>query len=178
MFRFWKSALPLEGLEEAVGNLTLDGVPIDTTDTGRGKSSTADGVDLERRMDETRTQTFAAQDVVDQEGAETVDLAAALESGVSADEDDGGSFGVAKELKTARAEQLTAAEMEESRKFAIKSVVNPTDGSEVSLQQAIVLGIIQPEEGVYVNPATGDKKPIASAMSDGLIKVHMHALMC
>lgn len=64
-----------------------------------------------------------------------------------------------------------AAEGEEKKTFAIKSVFNPADGTEVSLQQAIMLGIIQPDEGVYIDSVTGQKKPIPSAMSEGLIKV-------
>lgn len=32
-------------------------------------------------------------------------------------------------------------------------------------------GIINPEEGIYVNPSTGEKCPIPAAMSKGLIKV-------
>ena len=88
-------------------------------------------------------------------------------------EEVGGSFGMAaaRELKSAETEQLTAAEGEEKKTFAIRSVVNPTDGTEISLQQAIVLGIIQPDEGLYVNSVTGLKKPIPTAMSEGLIKV-------
>jgi len=66
---------------------------------------------------------------------------------------------------------LLAAEGEERKTFAIKSVVNPTDGTEISLQQAIVLGVILPDEGIYVNIVTGEKKPIPTAMSEGLIKV-------
>ena len=49
--------------------------------------------------------------------------------------------------------------------------MNPEDGKEISLQQAIVLGVIQPDEGIYINTVTGEKKPIPSAMSDGLIRV-------
>jgi len=86
-------------------------------------------------------------------------------------ESDDSRFGLATESQTAETEQLLAAEGEQKQTFAIKSVINPTDGTEISLQQAIVLGVIQPEEGVYVNSATGVRKPIPTAMSEGLIKV-------
>ena len=84
---------------------------------------------------------------------------------------EGRHFGVASQLQTAETEQLMAAEGEVKKTFAIKSVVNPADGTDISLQQAIVLGVILPDEGIYVNSVTGEKKPIPSAMSEGLIKV-------
>jgi len=80
-------------------------------------------------------------------------------------------FGLGAESQTARTEQISAAEGEERQRFEIKSVVSPIDGSEISLQNAIMLGVIQPEEGVYFNSVTGEKKPIPAAMSEGLIKV-------
>jgi len=86
-------------------------------------------------------------------------------------EEDERNFGLGRESQTAKTEQLLAAEGEERKTFAIRSVVNPTDGAEISLQQAILLGVILPDEGIYVNIVTGDKKPIPSAMSEGLIKV-------
>jgi len=91
-------------------------------------------------------------------------------------DDDGRELGAGTESRTAETEQLMAAEGEERQTFAIKSVVNPADGAEISLQQAIVLGVIQPEEGVYVNSVTGVKKPIPSAMSEGLIKVLVYTI--
>ena len=75
------------------------------------------------------------------------------------------------EERTIRMEQLVKDEMEERTTFVITSVVNPVDRSEVSLQQAIILGVIRPTEGVYFNSIMGTTVPIATAMSDGLIKV-------
>jgi len=92
--------------------------------------------------------------------------------------EDGGQYGQATELRTAETEQLTAAEGEERKTFAIKSVVNPVDATEMSLQQAIVQGVIQPDEGVYVNTLTGVKMPIPAAMSQGLIKVCCSCAVC
>jgi len=92
-------------------------------------------------------------------------------AGTEHPQQDDGSFGLATESQTAETEQLLAAEGEQRQTFAIKSVVNPADGTDISLQQAIMLGVIQPDEGVYVNSTTGDRKPIPTAMSEGLIKV-------
>ena len=95
-------------------------------------------------------------------------------SKASVTEEEARRFGRASESMTAQTEQLMASEGEESKRFAIKSVVNPADGTEISLQQAIVLGVILPDEGVYFNSSTGNKKPIPTAMSEGLIKVCIH----
>jgi hypothetical protein len=86
-------------------------------------------------------------------------------------EHEGTDFGVATERKTAETEQLMAAEVEEKKTFVIQSVISPVDKTEISLQQAIMLGIIRPDEGVYVNSVTGETKPIVTAMTEGLIKV-------
>lgn len=78
---------------------------------------------------------------------------------------------MAKERKTAETEQLSSAEMEEKKTFHIKSVINPANQQEISLQDAIMLGVIRPDDGVYVNTVTGETTPIAVAMGNGLIKV-------
>ena len=84
----------------------------------------------------------------------------------------GGEFGFATETKTAETEQLTAAEMEEKKTFTIRSVIDPYDSdNEISLQEAILMGIIKPDDGMYVNTQTGENIPIPLAMSQGLIKV-------
>lgn len=90
---------------------------------------------------------------------------------LSSSEYEGTQFGIASETKTAETEQLSSAEMEEKKTFVIKSVVNPNDQTDISLQQAIMLGVIRPNEGVYTNSVSGDSVPIATAMSDGLIRV-------
>jgi len=86
-------------------------------------------------------------------------------------EQEGTDFGVATERKTAETEQLMAAEVEEKKTFTIQAVVNPADGSEIPMQKAIMLGILRPNEGLYVNTVTGERKPIPVAMNEGLIKV-------
>ena len=90
---------------------------------------------------------------------------------LSSSEYEGTQFGIASETKTAETEQLSSAEMEEKKTFVIKSVINPNDQTDISLQQAIMLGVIRPNEGVYVNSVSGHSLPIATAMSDGLIRV-------
>jgi len=84
---------------------------------------------------------------------------------------EGTNFGIATERKTAETEQLSSAESEEKRTFEIRAVVNPLDQTEISLQQAILLGIIRPIDGTYVNSVTGQAIPLGAAMSEGLVKV-------
>lgn len=64
--------------------------------------------------------------------------------------------------------------MEEKKTFTIRSVINPVDGTEIPMQKAIMLGILRPNEGMYVNNVTGESKPIPMAMNEGLIKVPLH----
>ena len=50
-------------------------------------------------------------------------------------------------------------------------VLDPRNNEEVSMQQAVMLGIIDSQLGLYVNPTTGEKIPIPVAMNAGKIKV-------
>jgi len=64
--------------------------------------------------------------------------------------------------------------MEVETTFVITGIVsNPGEESEViiSLQDAIDCGIIDPEQGLYVNRETLTSMPIPQAMNEGLIKV-------
>lgn len=81
------------------------------------------------------------------------------------------NFGVAHETRTAETEQLLSAEMEEQKTFIIRSVVDPRTEKEISFNDAIMAGIINAAEGVYVNPVTYERYPIPVAMTAGLIKV-------
>lgn len=68
-------------------------------------------------------------------------------------------------------EQVTTMEQEEKKTFVITGVLDPRSNEEVSMQQAVMLGIIDSQKGLYVNPITGDKIPIPVAMNAGKIKV-------
>lgn len=52
-------------------------------------------------------------------------------------------------------------------------MIDPRTDKEISLDQAVTLGIINQMEGRYVNPTTGDSMPIPVAMNAGKIKVEM-----
>jgi hypothetical protein len=80
-------------------------------------------------------------------------------------------FGIAHEKKTAETEQLSKAEREETKRFIIRSVIDPRTDTEISLDEAILQGIICPQDGIYTNMKTGEKYPIPIAMTAGLIKV-------
>ena len=60
---------------------------------------------------------------------------------------------------------------EVNKTFIIKSVIDPRDNNEISLQQAIMTGVINPETGYYINPDSGESKLIPTAMNEGLIRV-------
>lgn len=68
-------------------------------------------------------------------------------------------------------EQLTSTSLEEKKRFVIRSVVDLRDDSEISLQEALSAGIIDPGRGVYVNLSSGRPMAIPLAMNEGLIKV-------
>lgn len=92
-------------------------------------------------------------------------------SAAAADEVEGSELGFATETRLAETVQINASELEERKTFIIRAVVNPKDDSEISLQEAIMLGIIKPDEGLYINEVTKETLPISVAMTAGLIKV-------
>ena len=55
--------------------------------------------------------------------------------------------------------------------WVISGVVDPRTGEEVSMQQAVLLGIINSEQGMYVDRRHRTSIPIPEAMNQGLIKV-------
>ncbi|ESO01367.1 hypothetical protein HELRODRAFT_192313 [Helobdella robusta] len=80
-------------------------------------------------------------------------------------------FGAETTKYSADTEQVTSAHVEERQTFTIRSVVNPANGQEISLDDAIYKGIIVPASGVYRDTKKGEDIPIQVAMSQGLIKV-------
>lgn len=75
--------------------------------------------------------------------------------------------------ETADTTHLTTSEQEERQTFVITGVIDPRTDKEISLDQAVSLGIINQTEGRYVNPATDESMPIPVAMNAGKIKVEM-----
>ena len=86
-------------------------------------------------------------------------------------DEDGTDFGFGTETKMAETEQFYSAESEENKKFVIRSVVDGRSRKEISLKEAIEIGVIVPSEGVYVDHDNGKRLPIPVAMKEGLIKV-------
>lgn len=71
-------------------------------------------------------------------------------------------------------EKMTLAEAAEKGLITqkvpkIKSVKNPVTGKEISYEDAVAKGIIDPNTGLYINPRTGEKMTIADAIKKGLI---------
>ncbi|KAK2171446.1 hypothetical protein NP493_1064g00073 [Ridgeia piscesae] len=73
--------------------------------------------------------------------------------------------------ETVSADQITQVCAEESKKFVIRAVLDPRTDREISFQDAIARGIVDPERGLYVNTVTGEGVPIPQAMNAGLILV-------
>jgi len=71
------------------------------------------------------------------------------------------------------AEELMRSEQEEKKVFTITGVHNPRTGQDVSMQQAVSLGIIDQNNGLYVNRVNMTSIPIPEAMNQGLIKVEV-----
>lgn len=80
----------------------------------------------------------------------------------------GGSAAKHEALAT---EELTSSSQEEKKRFIIQSIVDPRDLTEISMREAMAAGVIDPERGLYVNPATSETKAIPLAMNEGLIRV-------
>ncbi len=112
------------------------------------------------------------QDCGMEEIEETIDaisssnLGAAASSGV-----EDGDLGFASETMSAETESLDTTEVEEKKTFTIRGVIDPRTDEEISLQEAIMVGIIKPGEGIYTNILTKESLPIPVAMSQGIIKV-------
>lgn len=87
------------------------------------------------------------------------------------DEEDGSDLGIGTETRTAHTEQYSSTESEESRRFVIRSIIHPENGQEISLQEAVEVGVICHSDGTYRNTSTGEAKPIPLAMNEGFINV-------
>jgi len=78
-----------------------------------------------------------------------------------------------KKQEKLEAEELMRSEQEEKKVFTITGVHNPRTGQDVSMQQAVSLGIIDQNNGLYVNRVNMTSIPIPEAMNQGLIKVEV-----
>ena len=63
-----------------------------------------------------------------------------------------------------------------SKHCSVQSVVDPRTGEEISIKEAVALGILDHRSGRYVNLLTGEKIPISAAISKGLIKISRKAM--
>ena len=70
-------------------------------------------------------------------------------------------------------DEVSSSVEEERSTFVITSVTDPRDDRDLTLQEAIMLGIVDQAAGKYVNPVTGDTMSIMEAMNDGYIMFEM-----
>ena len=67
-------------------------------------------------------------------------------------------------------EEVTVEDVtEETKTFQITGVKDPVSGEIVPYQEALQVGMIDEQNGVYVNASTGDTMPINEALNQGLI---------
>lgn len=80
------------------------------------------------------------------------------------------SYQTYEETTVTSTDQVMSSVEEERSTFVITSVTDPRDDDkELSLQEAIMLGIIDQTTNQYINPDTGDVCSITAAMNDGKI---------
>lgn len=80
------------------------------------------------------------------------------------------SYQTYEETTVTSTDQVMSSVEEERSTFVITSVTDPRDDDkELSLQEAIILGIIDQTTNQYINPDTGDVCSITAAMNDGKI---------
>lgn len=80
-------------------------------------------------------------------------------------------IGGGSKRESVSAEEITSRSHEENKRFVVKSVVDPRDGQQISIKEAVAEGIINHQTGLYVNPVTGKTKTIGVAMAEGLIQI-------
>ncbi|KAL5004143.1 hypothetical protein ScPMuIL_017599 [Solemya velum] len=76
-----------------------------------------------------------------------------------------------EEHAEAETDEVRTSTEEERSTFVIESLVDPRTNKEISVQEAIMAGILDQATGTYVNPQTGDSMPIYEAMNEHLIHV-------
>lgn len=89
-------------------------------------------------------------------------------------DDDTSSIGAGASWKQSiETEQLTSISQEEKKRYIIKAVRDPRRGGEekISLRDAVQVGIMDMEHGIYTNPDTLESIPIAVALNEGDIQV-------
>ena len=74
--------------------------------------------------------------------------------GNSANGSSGGGARASKE--SVKADNMTAVNQEERRRFIVRFVVDPRTGERLSLRDAVAAGIIDYKSGHYINPDTGE----------------------
>lgn len=80
------------------------------------------------------------------------------------------SYQTYEETTVTSTDQVMSSVEEERSTFVITSVTDPRDDDqELSLQEAIMLGIIDQTTNQYINPDSGDACSITEAMNDGKI---------
>lgn len=180
--KYWKSSLQFDDFEKsllglrhlAVEGSSHLGEQYDDTDMQRTMRTMLGLNGNEARIANgggVRQASVAEEESMEEEGFDEMGERTIHKASVG--ETEHGAFGYATERKTAETEQLSSAEMEEKKTFVIRAVVDSDTGREISLQEAIKKGILQPDEGVYINQNTGDRLPIPVAMNQGLIKVEL-----
>ncbi|XP_025079155.1 microtubule-actin cross-linking factor 1-like isoform X5 [Pomacea canaliculata] len=77
---------------------------------------------------------------------------------------------ISEEKEETTTDTLTTSLEEEQSTFIITGVLDPRDNeSKLTLQEAIMLGVVDQAKGLYRNPLTGSSMTMTDAMSDGRV---------
>ncbi|RUS72590.1 hypothetical protein EGW08_019645 [Elysia chlorotica] len=77
---------------------------------------------------------------------------------------------IEEEKEETTTDTVTSDLTEEQHTFIIKGVLDPRDNkTKLSLQEAIMLGVVDQGQNMYVNPVTGEKMSMTDAMNEGRV---------
>ncbi|KAK3730182.1 hypothetical protein RRG08_034928 [Elysia crispata] len=77
---------------------------------------------------------------------------------------------IEEEKEETTTDTVTSDLTEEQHTFIIKGVIDPRDNqTKLSLQEAIMLGVVDQNQNLYVNPVTGQKMSMTDAMNEGRV---------
>lgn len=80
---------------------------------------------------------------------------------------------IGTESQVSKTDTVETSLEEEQQTFVIRAVVDPRTNTQISIQDAIMMGVMDQPNGLYVNPDTRESISIAQAMNNGKIIVEI-----
>jgi len=147
---------------------TLETTPVEQTTTGEDEMTTHWGV-IENEPTRTETETTETEtDQITTSEDEIITSWGVIENEpIETETTDTETF--TTETETFSTEETSSTSHVQSRRIVIKAVIDPRDGLEISMKEAVAARIIDQTAGVYRNVMTRAVKSIQEAMNDGQI---------